>query len=139
MILGILIHIVQSTTPLLLKTCFSARKIMEKMIKNSLNLLQCAKLCFFSVTFSMASTMKFYFTNILMKLFEGYKNVDSVQSFWKYAEGDLLNKMYWDFDYGAESGKYECPTKGETSIGPCRITREDRNILYENKLLGLPR
>ena len=67
-----------------------------------------------------------------MKLFEGHKNVDSVQSFWKYAEGDLLHKMYCDFDYGAESGKYECPTKGETSIGPCRITREDRNILYDH-------
>ena len=33
---------------------------------------------------------------------------------------------------------YICPG-GDESTGPCPIAPADRNILYENRLLGLPR
>ena len=33
---------------------------------------------------------------------------------------------------------YVCPG-GEERTGPCPITASDRNVLYENRMLGLPR
>ena len=39
------------------------------------------------VTFSMTSTMKFYYTKTLKTLFGDYKNVDTVEEFWNYMEG----------------------------------------------------
>ena len=39
------------------------------------------------VTFSMTSTMKFYYTKTLKTLFGDYKNVDTVDEFWNYMEG----------------------------------------------------
>ena len=50
----------------------------------------------------------------------------------------MLNHMYWEFDYGKGDGKYLCPM-GDISVGPCPVSTVDRNVLYENKLLGLPR
>ena len=95
----------------------------------------------FAVTLAMASIMRFYYTKILSNLFGGYKNVNNVEQFWHYMEHDLLDNMYWEYDYGIDANKlksYNCPD-GDNSIGPCSLTPEDRNILYENKLLGLPR
>ena len=88
----------------------------------------------------MTSTMKFYYTSILMSLFEGHKSVNSIKTFWNFTQGEMLNHMYWEFDYGDldQGNKYVCPLGGK-SIGPCPVSKVDRNILYENKLLGLPR
>ena len=36
------------------------------------------------------------------------------------------------------SRNYVCPG-GEESTGPCPVAHSDRNILYENRMLGLPR
>ncbi len=36
------------------------------------------------------------------------------------------------------SRKYICPG-GEETVGPCPLAPEERNILYENRILGLPR
>ena len=89
----------------------------------------------------MTSTMKFYYTKTLMSLFGGYKNVDTIDEFWTYMKGDLLDNLYWEYDYGVDENdkkQYICPDS-ENSVGPCLVTPTDRNILYENKLLGLPR
>ena len=67
--------------------------------------------------------------------------MSNVSAFWDYMEHDLLESMYWEYDYGIDEDKqksYNCPD-GDNSIGPCALTPEDRNVLYENKLLGLPR
>ena len=34
--------------------------------------------------------------------------------------------------------RFICPG-GEEAVGPCPVAPADRNILYENRLLGLPR
>ena len=94
-----------------------------------------------SVTFSMTSPMKFYYTRTLMTLFGDFKDVHTIDAFWKFMETDLLENLYWEYDYGIDSNavrKYKCPDS-QSSVGPCSVTPMDRNILYENKLLGLPR
>ena len=85
--------------------------------------------------------MKFYYTKTLLSLFDGYKNVETIEDFWIYMNGDLLDHLYWEYDYGIDSNSkksYICPDS-ENSVGPCLVSPVDRNILYENKLLGLPR
>ena len=51
----------------------------------------------------------------------------------------MLNGLYWEYMYNDGSDKrFICPG-GEEAVGPCPVAPEDRNILYENRLLGLPR
>ena len=53
----------------------------------------------------------------------------------------MLDNLYWEYDYGIgenDKKQYICPDS-ENAVGPCLLTPTDRNILYENKLLGLPR
>ncbi len=52
----------------------------------------------------------------------------------------MLDKMFWEYEYNFASDDpqvFNCPVG--TSTGPCAIAPTDRNILFENKLLGLPR
>ena len=84
----------------------------------------------------MTSIMRFYYTKILSNLFGGYRDVNNIEQFWHYMENDLINNMYWEYDYGIDAKKqksYNCPD-GDNSIGPCSLTPEDRNVLYENNL-----
>ena len=54
-------------------------------------------------------------------------------------EGDLLDGLYWEYMYNEGNDKdFVCPG-GEEAVGPCPVAPADRNILYENRLLGLPR
>ena len=67
----------------------------------------------------MTSTMKFYYTKTLMTLFGEYKNVETVDEFWTYMKGDLLDKLYWEYDYGINENdqrQYICPDS-EDSVG----------------------
>jgi hypothetical protein len=88
----------------------------------------------------MTSTMRFYYTRIITELFGGYKDVVTVDQLWKWMDTEMLDNMYWEYDYGLDNGDgtYNCPD-GTISVGPCSTSVTDRNILYENKLLGLPR
>lgn len=57
----------------------------------------------------------------------------------QYLEGDFLDGLYWEYEYQlGDQHRYICPG-GEDRIGPCPLDVSDRNILYENRLLGLPR
>ena len=57
----------------------------------------------------------------------------------QFMEEDLLNGLYWEYEYNDGTNKnYICPGEEETT-GPCPLDPADRNILYENRLLGLPR
>lgn len=54
-------------------------------------------------------------------------------------ENDLLDGLYWEYLYNEGTDKnFVCPG-GEEAVGPCPVAPSDRNILYENRLLGLPR
>ena len=55
-------------------------------------------------------------------------------------EGPLLNGLYWEYAYNKGNKKTICPGGEEArALGPCPLAPSDRNILYENRLLGLPR
>ena len=57
----------------------------------------------------------------------------------QFMETDLLDGLYWEYVHGDDNPKrFSCPG-GEDRIGPCPVVPADRNILYENRLLGLPR
>ena len=54
-------------------------------------------------------------------------------------EGGLLDGLYWEYKYNdGGNKKFICPG-GEEATGPCPLQPSDRNILYENRLIGLPR
>ena len=54
-------------------------------------------------------------------------------------EEDMLDGLYWEYLYNDGTDKrFICPG-GEEAVGPCPVAPADRNILYENRLLGLPR
>ena len=54
-------------------------------------------------------------------------------------EGPMLDGLYWEYLYNDGDDKnFICPG-GEEAVGPCPVAPADRNILYENRLLGLPR
>ncbi len=59
--------------------------------------------------------------------------------FYKFMETDMLDGLYWEYLYDDGNSKnFICPG-GEETVGPCPVAPSDRNILYENRLLGLPR
>ncbi|CAB4061849.1 PKD2 [Lepeophtheirus salmonis] len=56
-----------------------------------------------------------------------------------FMNNDLLNGLYWEYYYNTGNPRnFICPG-GDESVGPCPVSPADRNILYENRLLGLPR
>lgn len=57
----------------------------------------------------------------------------------KYLENEFLDALYWEYKYNTGQVKnFMCPG-GDEVVGPCPIAPSDRNILYENRLLGVPR
>ena len=51
-------------------------------------------------------------------------------------ENDMLDGLYWEYLYNDGTDKrFICPG-GEEAVGPCPVAPADRNILYENRLLG---
>ena len=124
---------------------------------------------FFAVTFGMTSVTMFYYTNVMKGLFKDYEEVTTVTKFWdvsikvltittlisrsicfgvlihiftysKFMEGPLLKGLYWEYAYNAGTPRTICPGGEEArALGPCPLAPSDRNILYENRLLGLPR
>jgi hypothetical protein len=55
-------------------------------------------------------------------------------------QGPLLAGLYWEYAYNAGAKNTVCPGGEEArALGPCPLAPSDRNILYENRLLGLPR
>ena len=54
-------------------------------------------------------------------------------------EDDMLDGLYWEYLYNkGDDRNFVCPG-GEEAVGPCPVAPADRNILYENRMLGLPR
>ncbi|GFN78424.1 polycystin-2, partial [Plakobranchus ocellatus] len=89
----------------------------------------CGKLI--RIAFGMSSTTMFYYTKVLMDLFieaeskdgVSFRSITSVEDFWKFTKGPLLDGLYWDKWYNGQ----DLPPSTEGYI------------YYENKLLGVPR
>lgn len=85
-----------------------------------------------NVTYGMMSSSVYYYTRIMSQLFldtpvsrtekTNFKTLSSVEDFWKFAEGALLDGLYW---------------KTQPSNGTEAHNRSF--IYYENLLLGVPR
>ncbi|GFR73829.1 polycystic kidney disease 2-like 1 protein [Elysia marginata] len=83
------------------------------------------------IAFGMASTNMFYYTKVMMDLFieaesddgVSFRSITSVNDFWKFTKGPLLDGLYWDKWYNNKA----LPQNTEGYI------------YYENKLLGVPR
>ena len=87
----------------------------------------------------MTSQTHFYYTKVMVDLFNKQPEIKNHDEFWKFMEGQLLDGLYWEYWYNDGNDKsYICPG-GEERTGPCPIAPSDRNILYENRMLGLPR
>lgn len=106
----------------------------------------------------MTSPTMYYYTQVMNNLFKEYEKVEQISDFWnvsvnvkfcailvfylysfQFLEEDMLDGLYWEYLYNDGSDKrFICPG-GEEAVGPCPVAPADRNILYENRLLGLPR
>ncbi|XP_064116177.1 polycystin-2-like [Macrobrachium nipponense] len=85
------------------------------------------------LTFGMTSPTMYYYTRVLSDLFldapypdnqNTFRGSTQVLDFWRYTENTLLDGLYWEYWYDAAQTVTE---------------EDDRNILYENRLLGVPR
>uniref|UniRef100_A0A061QFY2 Putative PKD2 n=1 Tax=Cupiennius salei TaxID=6928 RepID=A0A061QFY2_CUPSA len=83
------------------------------------------------MTFGMMSPSMFYQTNVMSELFldssfaddsGSMREATQMTDFWKFAKDVLVENLYWENWYNDQ----------ETNP-------DDRNILYENRLLGSPR
>ncbi|XP_065832466.1 polycystin-2-like [Oscarella lobularis] len=77
------------------------------------------------VTYGMAGSTSFYYTKAMKDLFvdDAFTGIGSQDDFWPYAEGTLLDGLYWEEWYNNQN--YTADELGY--------------IFHENKLLGLPR
>nr|XP_002119742.1 polycystin-2 isoform X2 [Ciona intestinalis] len=89
-----------------------------------------ATLCI--LTFGMTSSTHYYYTKVMQELFvdaqfpdtkNTFKGMTTMQDFWRFSEGPLMDGLYWETWYNQKN-----------------VSEEDLGyIYYENKLLGVPR
>ena len=60
--------------------------------------------------------------------------------FFQFVEGDLVDALFWEtwYNKGYRRATVLCPD-GEVAKKPCKVPPADRNVMYENRILGLPR
>jgi len=85
------------------------------------------------LTFGMTSPTMYYYTKVLSETFldapyvetrNNFRGSTQVMDFWRFVEGPLLDGLYWEHWY-------------DTARTSTHLT--DRNVLYENRMLGVPR
>ncbi|NXU75077.1 PK2L2 protein, partial [Oreotrochilus melanogaster] len=84
------------------------------------------------VTFGMVSTDRYYLNKVMSQVFlepssedannRGFKNIQSKDDFWKFAEGTLMDGLYWDKWYNNNTLTFQ---------------NNNSHIYYENLLLGV--
>eukprot|EP00074_Homo_sapiens_P094500 XP_016872365.1 polycystic kidney disease 2-like 1 protein isoform X3 [Homo sapiens] len=87
--------------------------------------------CFLIVTYGMTSSSAYYYTKVMSELFlhtpsdtgVSFQAISSMADFWDFAQGPLLDSLYWTKWYNNQSLGH-----GSHSF-----------IYYENMLLGVPR
>ncbi|XP_048459930.1 polycystic kidney disease 2-like 2 protein [Rhincodon typus] len=82
------------------------------------------------LTFGMVNTNMFFFTKVMSVLFLetksfingiNFRTIDSIENFWEYVEGPLLDSLYWKEWYNGQP-----------------LYQGENYIYYENILLGHP-
>ncbi|XP_043203547.1 polycystin-2-like isoform X1 [Amphibalanus amphitrite] len=85
------------------------------------------------LTFGMTSPTMYYYTKVLSELFldtpypdtrNTFRGSTQVMDFWRFVEGPMMDGLYWDawYDHARTS-----------------VNKHEQNILYENRMLGVPR
>ncbi|KAM4810021.1 polycystin-2 [Rhinophrynus dorsalis] len=84
------------------------------------------------LTYGLMSSSMFYYTKVMTQLFLDtpiskteridFKTLRTMDHFWKFTEGPLINGLYWDMWYNNRT-----------------ISENQSFIYYENLLLGVPR
>ncbi|XP_029013313.1 polycystin-2 isoform X2 [Betta splendens] len=84
------------------------------------------------LTYGMVSANMYYYTKIMSQLFldtpispgdhSTFKDLSTMEEFWKFTEGPFLNGMYWEVWYNNKN-----------------LPENQSLIYYENLLLGVPR
>ncbi|XP_065058180.1 polycystin-2-like protein 1 [Rhopilema esculentum] len=78
------------------------------------------------LTFGMTSSTMYYFTKVMQDLFvsePGFNDFKKMSDFWSYAEGKLLDGLFWEKYYNGQN-----------------VSKDHQGFIYfENKVLGLPR
>ncbi|KAM3624201.1 uncharacterized protein V6R79_020567 [Siganus canaliculatus] len=84
------------------------------------------------LTYGMVSANMYYYTKVMSQLFldsplspgdpATFRNLATMEDFWKFTEGPFLNGMYWEVWYNNKS-----------------LPENQSLIYYENLLLGVPR
>ena len=62
-------------------------------------------------------------------------------------ENDLIDGIYWESLYnvgyktapGLSVQPLNCPYDGTPATQPCSVDASDRNVMYESRMLGVPR
>jgi len=78
------------------------------------------------LTFGMTSSTMYYFTKVMKDLFvtsPSFSDFTQMKQFWTYAEGSLLDGLYWEKYYNGQN-------VSQDHVG---------YIYFENKILGRPR
>ncbi|XP_040583517.1 polycystin-2-like [Lepeophtheirus salmonis] len=81
------------------------------------------------------STENFQLTDTIRNLFSGQFDVTNMNEFWKFLENDVINGLYWNSWY-CQNCK-SVVLKYPDNVLPIHDSMY-QNILYENKLVGLP-
>lgn len=91
-------------------------------------------------TFSQYSPTNYRYTDMVRSLFTKQMDVTNYKGFWKFVEGELIEGLYWEtwYNKGYRNAQVRCPD-GEWATKPCKVPPSDRNVMYENRVLGLPR
>ncbi|XP_069834369.1 polycystin-2 isoform X2 [Dendropsophus ebraccatus] len=84
------------------------------------------------LTYGMVTSSMFYYTKVMTQLFldtpvsktdeTNFKTLMTMDKFWKFSEGPLLDGLYWDMWYNNRT-----------------LAKNQSFIYYENLLLGVPR
>ena len=92
------------------------------------------------MTLAGYSSTYFWYTDMLRSLFAKQLDVTNMGLFWQFAENDLLDGLYWEtwYNKGYKKADVLCPD-GVRATHPCKVPPSDRNVMYENRMLGLPR
>uniref|UniRef100_A0A8C3FBT0 Polycystin 2, transient receptor potential cation channel n=1 Tax=Chrysemys picta bellii TaxID=8478 RepID=A0A8C3FBT0_CHRPI len=84
------------------------------------------------LTYGMVSSSMYYYTRVMSQLFletplskmekTNFKTLSTMEDFWKFTEGPLLDGLYWEMWYNNKT-----------------VAENKSFIYYENLLLGVPR
>ncbi|XP_043917296.1 polycystin-2 isoform X2 [Protopterus annectens] len=118
-------------TRLMEETIMTREKYLKKVLRELVTyIVFLVILC--TLTYGMMSSGMYYYTKVMSNLFletplsdkekTNFKTLSSMEDFWKFSQGPLLDGLYWDFWYNNKT------------LG------ENRSLIYyENLLLGIPR